>query len=344
MKISICVPQYNRIMYLLQSLDLIARQTYPDIEVVISDDCSTDDTEERLLALKGLYKYPMVYHRNEKNMGYDANYRKCIELANGEYCIVIGNDDSIFGDGSIAFLSRFLIDNNYPEIGFSNFVMAGDTTDVNKRARQTGVLGSGTKVAMKYYSSFSFVGGLVYKKEAFMRFNTAKHDGSIYAQMYLASVMIASGCRLFSIMEPLVVKDLVGDESERKSYRDVIASKWSNYKVENGGLPSVIHVLIEGFRDARVLNEKIIFNIFYRVYSVTFPYWVVDYKKNAGLPAAVGLIQGMDPFRVADFTLLNPFNKLRIYLSYLGSAAGGLLMPVALFAKIRNWLYNKVKK
>lgn len=313
MKISICIPQYNRIKYLLQSLDLITLQTYPDIEVVVSDDCSTDDTQERLQALRGSYKYPLVYHRNDKNMGYDANYRKCIELANGEYCIVIGNDDSIFGEGSIAFLSKFLIENNRPEIGFSNFVSAGNTAEITKRAKQTAVLGSGTDVAMKYYSSFSFVGGLVYKKDAFTRFNTSKHDGSIYAQMYMASVMIASGCRLFSIMEPLVVKDLVGDESERKSYRDVIARKWSDYKVENGGLPSVIHVLIEGFRDARVLNEKIIFNIFYRIYSVTFPYWVVDYKKNAGLPAAVGLIQGMNPLRVADYTLLNPLNKVLIF-------------------------------
>ena len=44
MKISICIPQYNRINYLLKSLSIIERQLYPDIEIVISDDCSTDDT------------------------------------------------------------------------------------------------------------------------------------------------------------------------------------------------------------------------------------------------------------------------------------------------------------
>lgn len=40
MKISICIPQYNRIAFLLKNLEYIAKQTYSNIEVVISDDCS----------------------------------------------------------------------------------------------------------------------------------------------------------------------------------------------------------------------------------------------------------------------------------------------------------------
>ena len=44
MKISICIPHYNRIEYLLKSLAFIEKQTYDNVEIVISDDNSSDDT------------------------------------------------------------------------------------------------------------------------------------------------------------------------------------------------------------------------------------------------------------------------------------------------------------
>ncbi len=61
MKLSICIPQYNRINYLLESLLIIEDQTYPNIEIVISDDCSTDDTEERIKSLIPRHKYPIIF-------------------------------------------------------------------------------------------------------------------------------------------------------------------------------------------------------------------------------------------------------------------------------------------
>ena len=225
MKISICIPQYNRIAYLLKSLKLIENQDHQDIEVIVSDDRSDDDTAEAIFELQKNYKYPLVFSRNELNLGYDRNYRKCIELASGDYCIVIGNDDSIDQPGSIKLLDDFLIKNDYPELGFSNFVEDNNREVIVKRAQETGVLGAGKYVALKNYSCFSFVGGLIYKKSAFDKYNTDKHDGSIYAQMYLGCLMVANGCRLFSIKEPLVLKDIQMDGKARSSYKDKISQE-----------------------------------------------------------------------------------------------------------------------
>ena len=108
MKISICIQQYNRINYLLRSLSIIENQSYPDIEISISDDCSTDNTAEKIRELIRTYKYPIVFHQNEKNEGYDRTYRKCIEISTGDYALVIGNDDSINGHESIQKLVNFL--------------------------------------------------------------------------------------------------------------------------------------------------------------------------------------------------------------------------------------------
>jgi glycosyltransferase involved in cell wall biosynthesis len=344
MKISICIPQYNRIAFLLKSLQLIAQQRYDNLEIVVSDDCSTDDTEQQIKALQGNYRYPIIYYRNPKNLGYDANYRQCIQLATGDYCFVIGNDDSINEPGDMDYLANFLQKNQYPEIGFCNYVEDHDRNTVISRANATAVLGTGYEVALKNYSCFSFVGGLIYKKDAFEKFNTSKHDGSIYAQMYLGSLMIASGQRLFSIEKPLVIKDLVGDESIRKSYREVIAKKWKDHKVVEGGLPSVMNVLISAFRDAGVLTQPIIYKIFRRMYTITYPYWLMNYRSLGALPEAVGLMRGLRPGRHKNFRLLNFGNRQLIRFYYGLYSAVGLLAPLVFYRKFKDRLYKFFKK
>ena len=344
MKISICIPQYNRINYLLRSLDIIAEQSYRDIEIVISDDCSSDDTEEKIKELKKVYRYPIVYSRNEPNQGFDRNYRKCIELASGEYAFVIGNDDSINGADSIQNLVDFLVSNDLPDIGFCNMIEERTGNTLVQRAMQTTVIGKGADIAMKHYSCFSFVGGLIYKKSSFEQYNTDKYDGSIYAQMYLGVLMIASGCRLFSIKEPMVIKDLLLDGKFRNSYRDRIAKSWKEYKVVDGGLPSVMNVLINALADSNSITQNRVKFIFNRMYSVTYPHWILDYKENGALPEAVGLIAGMLPAKNQNFRRLNYLNRSSVFLLYTASSTIALLTPVVVFKKMKSRLYKFFKR
>lgn len=344
MKISICIPQFNRIAYLLKSLKIIEEQSYENIEIVVSDDDSSDNTTEEILNLSKVYKYPIIYSKNVPNKGFDYNYRKCIELGTGEYALVIGNDDSLYGKDAIKFLVQFLKRNNFPDVGFCNCIEERTNNSLLKRAHETKVLGTGTEIALKYYSGFSFVGGLIYKKSTFDKLNTDKHDGSVYAQMYLGCLMVAKGNSLFSIQEPLVIKDLLIDNKFRQSYRDTIAKSWKNYKKVRGGLPSVIHVLISSFRDAGVLNQDIIYKIYKRIYSVTFPFWIQDYKSNKALPEAIGLIHGLYPPDTEDFRLLNFSNRFKLIAVYIFSSAAGLLIPNFLFKKLQTKLYQWMKK
>jgi len=343
MKISLCIPQYNRIQFLLKNLEILAEQTYNDVEIVISDDCSTDDTEQQIKALQGKYRYPIIYSRNPTNYGYDRNLRRSMELATGEYCFVLGNDDSLNFPEALDMLAKFLKENNYPEIGFCNMTEEANRSHVFERATQTAVIGTGVNTAFTYYSCFSFVGGIILKRSAFNEFNTAKHDGSIYVQLYLAAVMVSSGKRLFSIKEPLVLKDIRIGESRSNSYVDKIAKSWKDYKIEEGGLPSVINVLISAFRDAGVLSKKLILKIFRHIYTYTFPNWVIDYKGKGSLPASVGLVAGMNPKRNNNFRLLGVGGKGEIYLRYYLLSAASLLFPYFLFAKIKNRLYAFAK-
>ena len=344
MKVSICIPQYNRIAYLSKSLSQIEKQEYPDIEVVVSDDCSDDDTEQVIRELQKNYKYPLIYKRNEKNLGYDRNYRQCIELASGDYCILIGNDDTIYQPNSISFLVNFLIREGYPELGFSNFVEDNNPDVVVERAQVTQVLGADKYTALKNYSCFSFVGGLIYKKSSFLEYNTNKHDGSVYAQMYVGCLMVSKGCRLFSIKEPLVLKDLQLGAVYRSSYRENIAKRWKDFKVVDGGIPSVINVLISAFGDAGVLDQQIIKKIFLRIYTTTLPHWILDYKSNKAFPEAIGIIIGLNPLRNPRFFLLHFFNRAVVFFRYLLFSLIALITPAIFFTKFKNQLYRFFKR
>ena len=91
--ISIIVPNYNHYNYLRQRLECIFNQTYPNFEVILLDDCSSDKSQEILLEY---VKNPKVSHRvfNGTNSGNTfVQWNKGIELAKGDYIWIAESDD-----------------------------------------------------------------------------------------------------------------------------------------------------------------------------------------------------------------------------------------------------------
>lgn len=99
--ISICIPTYNGASYLLkktlQNALLIAESSRGKIEVIVSDNASTDSTDT---LLRSFDKNPYYYHKkNDINLGFNGNLKLLIEqYAKGEYCWIIGDDDILDPD------------------------------------------------------------------------------------------------------------------------------------------------------------------------------------------------------------------------------------------------------
>lgn len=93
-KISVVVPVYNTAQYLNKCLDSIINQTYQDIEVIIVNDGSTDNSQKIIDEYKE--KYPEKVKSLNKENGGLSSARNCgIELATGEYIAFIDSDDYI---------------------------------------------------------------------------------------------------------------------------------------------------------------------------------------------------------------------------------------------------------
>jgi len=94
--VSIGIPTYNRAdNYLRQALESAINQTYPNLEIIVSDNCSPDDTE----AVVRRYSDPRIrYFRQSENIGPNNNFNFCLEQARGVYFLLLQDDDMIDTD------------------------------------------------------------------------------------------------------------------------------------------------------------------------------------------------------------------------------------------------------
>jgi glycosyltransferase involved in cell wall biosynthesis len=91
-KVSVGLPVYNGEAFLAEALDSILGQTYVDFELIISDNGSTDRTQE----ICGTYaaRDPRIrYYRNDSNHGASWNFNRVFELSTGEYFKWAAHDD-----------------------------------------------------------------------------------------------------------------------------------------------------------------------------------------------------------------------------------------------------------
>lgn len=107
-KLSFCIPTYNRADMVVECVKRILQYTGDDIEVVVSDNCSEDDTLEKLGQIKDKR---LNVSTNKKNLGYTQNLLKVISLASGNYCFMISDEDRVI-DGAVPSILK-LINNNY---------------------------------------------------------------------------------------------------------------------------------------------------------------------------------------------------------------------------------------
>ncbi len=110
--ISIVVPTYNCEKYILETLKSIKSQTYRNFEVLIIDDCSTDNTYN---TIKDLLQEDcrFIYHRLEVNSGAAIARNTAVEMSKGSFIAFIDSDD-LWVEYKLEKQIKFMKDNNYP--------------------------------------------------------------------------------------------------------------------------------------------------------------------------------------------------------------------------------------
>ena len=110
--VSICIPVFNGEKTIDETLQSILNQTYQNIEIIISDNASTDKTLERVRCCNDS-RISLYTNKNNTVCG-ERNWDKCIELANGEYVAIFHADDLYSPDIIEKEVRMF---QKYPELG-----------------------------------------------------------------------------------------------------------------------------------------------------------------------------------------------------------------------------------
>lgn len=133
--LSICIPTYNRADCLKRLLDNIVPQILESkegVEVCISNNGSTDNTREIVMNFKQKHPDLIKYNENDKNLGFDRNVLKVVNMAEGEFVWTFSDDDLIVKNG-LKEVIRFIIENKDKEMGGMVIKFSSYTAD-----RETG--------------------------------------------------------------------------------------------------------------------------------------------------------------------------------------------------------------
>ena len=136
MKASIVIITYNRASFIEKALQSALSQDYEDLEIVVCDDCSTDNTQE--VVHKYLENKKIHYHKNEKNKGQMANYFFALkELTKGEWLFLLSDDDFFENTNHVSKCMQFALKNDVDMIltnskTYNNTTTSSCHSDIHK--------------------------------------------------------------------------------------------------------------------------------------------------------------------------------------------------------------------
>jgi glycosyltransferase involved in cell wall biosynthesis len=180
-RLSICIATYNRAGYIGKTLESIIPQVTDEVEIVIVDGASTDDTSDVVKRYVDIC--PQIrYIRLSSKGGVDQDYCKAVELARGEYCWLFPDDDLLKPGAISAVLDE--IPKGYSLIVVNAQVVNSDFSKVleNKRLQiDTNEIYSESEIELLFnraVSYMSFIGCVVINRDLWMQREKERYFGT----------------------------------------------------------------------------------------------------------------------------------------------------------------------
>lgn len=341
---SVCIPQFNRTPFLIEALKAFAEQTLTDIEICVSDDCSTDGMESKLVEALRATGLAFAYRRQSKNKRYDGNLRTAIDMSRGRYCLLMGNDDRPSSAEEFRLLRDELQQHSEVGVAITNFREIPTGKRV-MRMPVSGSLGGGPSVAIRNFRNFSFVSGVVLNGDMARGLTTDKWDGSEMYQMYLGSRIIASGLPLLSIARIAIEKDiqipgLTIDAYTAKPKLDPcpIQERRHTFHLLAPLVMDAVAPYVEPSQRGRVLEALVA-----QVLLFTYPFWIFEHRRVQSWNYAAGICLGMRPKNMVEGANLTTLQKARISALYAATSTAALTVPLGIFDGLRPLLYRIAK-
>lgn len=165
--VTIVVTAYNSKKFIVKTIESLAAQTYPALEILISDDGSTDGTRDVLLEMAARFGNIRL-NFNEKNLGIAKNYNRAVGMASGEFVIGISHDDLL----PPAHVEKMLRHFDAPDVG----VVHCNAIRIDSEGNEHGFVAKNKEKIVKTvnpmkwlcFNNFIQSCGLMFRRQAFL--------------------------------------------------------------------------------------------------------------------------------------------------------------------------------
>lgn len=217
--LTIAIPTYNREKYVRRLLKTITPELNDEVEVLVSDNASTDNTDS-MISLE----FPNVtYYRNSVNMGADRNFLECYKKAGGEYVWLVGSDDIVI-EGAIERILTYIKKNSSrmcPLIFLNHASFYGEYNGMNNCGKAFLNIQKKDEILLTKQELIKYTGRQLTFMSAFLLRNDSvkgiakkeRYIGTNFIQTYFA-FDVSKGEREFGIIfYPCVAQDMTPNNS-----------------------------------------------------------------------------------------------------------------------------------
>lgn len=269
-KLSICIPVYNQVDLVKKNLLSICKYPGKDIEIVVSDDCSTEDIKTMIEQLKD---NRIKYYKTKKNLGHDLNILNGLKHCTSKYAFLLRSRDTILGKKIVKILE--LIE-RYPDAAYFAFSAENEDQEIVLKFENR-VWKKGKEAAQAHSKLFVHPSGNLYNLqylnieilESYMRkyfdniFGFVVHD-LIRMQLAERGDFITSKEVVWIYSDTQEAKDIAVNSSPKKISVYAPEYDYPRYKCEFAFVRNEID------EEIKVYLLKLIVKLFYRRIGYTF--------------------------------------------------------------------------
>jgi len=224
--VSVLIYNYNYGCYLEECLNSVISQTYKNIEIVFSDNASSDNSWEIVSEFAKKYPGRFTIHRNAANFGPGINFEVCIKSARGDFFVPLASDDALMPDFVRQCLVAFKAE---PQLGFAmaHYISVdaeGNRSDVPPFYNRSCVINGADQAAVYMMAAVNpSMSQVMYERLKF--FKTAKTIGAFVRRWYGMRILDFNLCLKYPmayISEPLVFFRIHGKNDSLRAGEDLL--------------------------------------------------------------------------------------------------------------------------
>jgi len=195
--ISVCIPAFNRPEFMSDLLDTIVSQNFRNFEIVVCEDNSPKSCEVEEVVNRYINNHvdiDIIFIRNSETLGYDGNFRKLIDVSNGQYCVFMGDDDLMCA-GALLKISE-VVNKFNPGVIIRSWARADRDTKVVEEVFRyfddDRLFEAGKNGIVTMYRRSVAIAGYTVKRDLAKKHSTSRFDGTLLYQLYLTGMVLSN--------------------------------------------------------------------------------------------------------------------------------------------------------